>query len=373
MTSNQENEFTTAYDPAVDTFDQMIKDVFYFSPLSESSPRHGLSRAHFWEDFYVSPGDAARQFTAFLSSTQLYLLCVTGPVGCGKSTLILDRLENSGICWGIYINLEREVRFLDKTTEADCRRAVEGRIVESVKKQMFRHFLRIVSGRIDHTYLRSDTTHLWNVPLQDSTPKLSKQDAEHLAWSYVAAAMLVCRTTIDAVNLKRSMLSEIRPAAAHAGFDEELIALAAALDSHHDHQTGLLKSGTAQAWLDAYAKVFDARTCTLVLDNVDALWSTVIHSVIFTYICDLALQCNRLPFAEFRDYPERRPIKLIFGVRDHNLRRVSTAPGATVPGDQIVLGKHGYRFGEPTPYYRPLEPSVLNSIIEKCLRIVARV
>jgi len=360
------------YDPCLDSFKQMIQDVFYFSPLSESAPPHGLSHTSFWSDLFVPRHDEHARFDAFLRSPQLYLLCVSGTIGCGKSTLILDKLENSRLCQGVYLNLERDTGELDSLTEADCRRALDMHVVKALQEQLYRHFVRVCRGEIDRRDFWVDSTFHWEPTVRTQLRRVVDTPAQLLAWGYVAAVMLMWRTDREALAMRRALEAEAPGGGWPTDWDDAVACVARALVERQDIRDAILTSYEPCEWLNAYAATFDGPPPVVVFDNVDALWRTTIHSVIFTYICDLALACNRPSLAERRDYPYRPPLKVVLGVRDHNLRRLSPSPGASVPADRIVLGAQSRPLDTVSTHYRPLTPALMNDIIEKRLAVAIR-
>jgi hypothetical protein len=98
--SLRENTFMDSPSNGDSSFTPWIYGIFHKEVHARAAATGTITRSRFWSDLYVPRPNEMPRFNTFLTSEDL-LLCVSGPVGCGKTCFVLDKLERLRSCSGI--------------------------------------------------------------------------------------------------------------------------------------------------------------------------------------------------------------------------------------------------------------------------------
>lgn len=335
-------------------------------------------RKSFWENIYQPREGSSEKFRNFLDEPETFLAIVTGPVGCGKSTFVLEKMEvpekDSGnpICGGIRISLtgllgEIENQNIDKQDSHDSYQdnssdkdanqklvRVNIEIAKRVRKRFLSHFIAYLENTsLQNDYLNRDLIRLPFV----NQKRPSRQKALTLqgkAITMTAAAIILSYTTEYSTIFEEAVseLLDNNGGDAPTEFLDQFRLLVEYLDSRPENVKHIIEiqesrsdMGLAVYWLQAYSGFFSKEKALLFLDQGDSLPKSC-HNDILRYAYDISNKLNGIDRMDEFD----TGVRVVLAMRDNNLNMAELPDPKAFRNKFIVLATapHGFQsnFGE---------------------------
>lgn len=337
----------------------------------------------------------------FLDDDAISICRVTGQIGAGKTSFVLDKLENpnSRVCNGIWIDVgDHASRLAEIQAKARLEYAELGRnsaaedlhlddwiderivtelnmiLAQRVELRFRQHFWWLRAGlSADYTFV--DVWHQLDIRCPEPTRKIHELHAEKVNRD-VAAALLLVRADDTSTKIRERAYRAAGTAMNKR--EDRLKAIRQYIEETRDEADSvrlitqdLTCAQLVTLWLRAYASFFGGENLVLVLDNVDRVFSTVLHGTIVDYARRLAdeLRSTRLLGEPISADEQRSPrvFKVIYTIRDWNVRtHKKHYSGGAVREMAIALGEDGKGYSDKrTPVsYLPLDRPLLRQIIK---------
>ena len=406
-------------------FEVAVSRIFESSP-AELSNRTRKEQAEWWDDYYRPRPGEMEKFNVFLLNQESPLCRITGGVGAGKTTFVLEKIFRSKerrVCNGFWIDLssfsdklrkveaDTLVEFarverqtspplgesdLDKIVSSAISDALSNEIANRVIKRFYLHFMLLRTERIAEEYRRHDCVYVLDVdfpPFREG--EILKHEAE--AWLDVAATLFVLNPTARKATQRARILKGTK----FGGLGQEqrdLLAVIALVRENLVRDESLAEdlidyveeAGSAsdilavQTLLSAYSRYFRYEEPLLILDNLDQTPNSDLHKTIFDYVDRLALSLKSMdvggvPVSRSElsggSAPIRsRQFKIVYTLRDENIRSSNKKTAIrSYTEHKIALAQPGEGYlGDGLPEYLEMDDDALLEIISKRIQVARR-
>jgi hypothetical protein len=397
---------------------------------SDVRDRHRRRREQYnwWLQCYSHRDQEYQKFVReFLYDDQISTCCATGQYGAGKTTFILAALEHpihrraDGI-WidiGLYESpLRSELKYAYETYDLKVK---PGELPVITREDWINQSISaLLDNIISKTIERRFRQHFWwiykQLPLKyhctDVSLQLDINCIEPTRSEYSVAAAEVYRDLaagLISINADEDSAKIREQAFALAGVTlqtpktEQLQAIRAYLRKiNYEYQSiqgfdvehlrkidfNSVKSGTfdndrdsaqrLSRWLRAYSDFFDHQhPLILVIDNIDWVYSPILHGIIVDYARRLARELHRPRLAgdafELDTVSRPTEIKVVFTIRDWNMRnpRPGYDPKKEKPFSLSQEG-YGYRHASDRAVHMPLDWQRLENVTNLRLQTIRR-